>query len=380
MMIAFLAFPFFQALLIVLCFVSPLKNIPLWIKVVLALVLSLSSLKIYIYLFTGGTLMDPHQSRIPAMITDALYFSSIFVFLLTLIRMMVNGIYKLSRFNKSKFIIPASSIRYGFILLLLAFSLGIKGVINGFAPPIDKTYDIAIKDLPKQANGFKIVLLADLHISAPTTQQEIIDIVNRSNEQNPDLIVIAGDFVDGEIKDLDFMTKELFKLKAKYGVYAVSGNHELYSGYKQWLDYFSEGGIRFLENKGTIITNENGKELFNLCGVIDISATRFNLPSADIKAATQNVNTTLPTVFLTHQPKVANELKDISDLTLAGHTHGGLMPGLKQIVAGSNGGFVSGLYDLGRERVIVSNGTRIWAGAPLRLNTPSELILIQLVN
>lgn len=378
MMIPFLAFPFIQALVIILCFVRPLKKIPLWAKILLALVLGLGSLKIYIFIFTGGTLMDPKQSRVPAMIADAFYFSSIFVFLLTLIRMIVNGIYKLSRFDKSKFIIPSSSIRYGFVILLLGYALGVKGVVNGFAPPIDKNYTITMQNLPKEAHGFKIALLADLHISAPSTQKEVVEVVNRTNALKPDLIVIAGDFVDGEIDDLDFMTKELFKLNAKYGVYAVSGNHELYSGYKEWLDYFTNGGIKFLENKGTIIKDDNGTELFNLCGVIDISASRFNLPTADIKAATKEANPTLPNVFLTHQPKIAPQLNDISDLTLAGHTHGGLMPGLKQIVAGANGGFVSGLYEVGRQRVIVSNGTRIWAGAPLRLNTPSELILIKL--
>ena len=97
MMIPFLAFPFIQALVIILCFVRPLKKIPLWAKILLALVLGLGSLKIYIFIFTGGTLMDPKQSRVPAMIADAFYFSSIFVFLLTLIRMIVNGIYKLSQ-------------------------------------------------------------------------------------------------------------------------------------------------------------------------------------------------------------------------------------------------------------------------------------------
>ena len=81
---------------------------------------------------------------------------------------------------------------------------------------------------------------------------------------------------------------------------------------------------------------------------------------------------------MSHQPKIANQLKEISDLTFCGHTHGGLMPGLKQIVAKVNGGYVSGLYNTGRQRVIVSNGTRIWAGAPLRLHDPSQIVYVTL--
>ena len=54
------------------------------------------------------------------------------------------------------------------------------------------------------------------------------------------------------------------------------------------------------------------------------------------------------------------------------------MPGLKQIVAAANGGLVSGYYTLDKEQIIVTNGTRIWAGVPLRLNTPSQLVKIVL--
>lgn len=220
--------------------------------------------------------------------------------------------------------------------------------------------------------------MADLHISAPTTESEIEDIVKRTNAEDPHLIVITGDFIDGDIAYLDHMTKILFKLKAKYGIYAVSGNHEFYSGYTEWLNYFSRGGIKFLENDGTVITDDNGAPLLNLCGLIDLSAPRYGFASPDIKKAIEDINSSVPTVFLIHQPKFALKLKEISALTLAGHTHGGLMPGLKQIVAAANGGLVSGYYRLDNEQVIVTNGTRIWAGVPLRLNTPSQLIKIVL--
>ena len=149
--------------------------------------------------------------------------------------MMVNGSFKLIRLSLSKYIIPPHSLRYGVLTMVLACAVGIKAVINGFSPPIDKFYTIPVKNLPDYAENFKIVLLADLHISAPTTEQEIIDIVKRTNDHKPDLIVIAGDFVDGQVHELDYMTRHLSDLKAKYGVYAVSGNHEMYSGYMEWL-------------------------------------------------------------------------------------------------------------------------------------------------
>ncbi len=377
-MLAFKIFPFVQAVIIILFFIMPLKKLKLRYKILLALFFGLGSLKQYIYVFSGGDMMDPKLSRYPAIFFDTIYFSSIFLFLITLIRMITNGLYKLTRLNFSRFIIPANSTRYALLFIFISCAIASRAVINGFAAPVDSYYEIQIKNIPDEAENLNIIELADLHISAPTSVDEIEDIVRRTNETNPDLILIAGDFVDGSIPELDHMTRLLFNLKAKYGVYAVSGNHEIYSGYRQWIDYFEKGGIRFLENNSTVIYSKNGIPLLNLCGVIDISAQRFNFPKADINKALENTDIKLPTIFMTHQPKLANDLKEHSDLTLCGHTHGGMMPGLKQIVAKVNGGYVSGLYNTGRQRVIVSNGTRIWAGAPLRLNDPSEIVHIRL--
>ena len=135
-----------------------------------------------------------------------------------------------------------------------------------------------------------------------------------------------------------------------------------------------------MENDGGVITDRDGREYLNLCGVIDLSAYRIGLPKSNPDEALKNARPDLPTVFMTHQPKIAGELTQKVDLTLAGHTHGGLMPGLKQIVAAANGGYVSGYYNIGREKLIVSNGTRIWAGAPLRLNDPAEISIITLTR
>ena len=377
-MLAFLIYPFVQALIIILFFVLPLKKLSVKTRILLATVFGLGSLKIYIYLFTGGTLMDPKLTRYPAIISDCIYFSSIFLCIQTLLRMLINVFFKLVRWNIRRFLIPSFSTRYAVIMLVISCFLGITGVINGFAPPEDITYSLKLDRLPEKAEGFKIIHLADLHISAPATVSEIEDIVRRANIEDPDLIVITGDFIDGDIASLDHMTRILFKLKSRYGVYAVSGNHEFYSGYTEWLHYFSKGGISFLENSGTVIRDSDGTALLNLCGLIDLSAPRYGFASPDIREALKNTNPLVPTVFLTHQPKIAHELKEISALTLAGHTHGGLMPGLKQIVAAANGGLVSGYYALDKEQVIVTNGTRIWAGVPLRLNTPSQLVKIVL--
>jgi hypothetical protein len=377
-MLAFRLFPFVEALLIVVLFILPLKKLSFFKKLLLSTVLTLCCLKLYVYVFTGGDMMDPKLSRYPAMFCDIGYFFSIFVFIFLLLRLFINGLYKLISLNIKKYVLPPHSMRYALLFMSMSFMLSILGVYNGFALPKVKNYDIAIQDLAPAADNYKIALLADLHISAPTTLEEISEIVAMTNALSPDLIIIAGDFVDGSIPELHHMTRLLFDLKAKDGIYAVSGNHELYSNYIAWIHYFTEGGIRFLENKATLIKDEHGTGLFNLAGIIDISATRFNLPRYDIVGTLSACDAAYPIVFLSHQPKIAPEVLGKVDLMLSGHTHGGLMPGLREIVARANNGFVSGLYDLGKTRVIVSNGTRIWAGAPLRINNPAEISLITL--
>ncbi|MGN1281480.1 MAG: metallophosphoesterase [Succinivibrio sp.] len=379
-MTAFIIHPFLLALIICTGFIAPIKGISRSVKAVLMIIVIAFSLKIFIFVFTGGTLMDAKLSRTPAIIATSGYFTCIFICLLTILRMLVNSLYRLSRLSLKKHVITAGSLRYSLIILVLSATLGVTGVVNGFAKPEDTEYKVQIKGLSDRYDGFRIVLLADLHISIPTTEEEMDSLVRRVNEKKADLIVIAGDLVDGEISELSRLTDKLFGLKAKYGVYASSGNHEFYSGYKNWLAYFEHGGIRFLENSSVIIKDEDGENILNLCGLMDAAAPRFGYEGPDIKKATENTDRSLPFVFIAHQPKIAHNLADISSLTLSGHTHGGLMPGLKHIVASANGGLVSGMYQLQSETVIVSNGTRIWAGVPLRIDTPSEIITIEIAH
>ena len=375
-MTLFKLYPLIQALIIVLFFIRPIRS-SLKTKLILSAILLIGTFKLYVFIFTGGNAMDPKLSRISTMFLSCLYFSSLMVLMLTLGRMVLNGLYKALRRNLSKFIINPHSLRYAILSVVLSLVLGTVSVYNGFKAAAFCNYSVNIDSLSPLADGMRIIHLSDLHISAPTTEDEIKDIVKEVNSRNAEVIVITGDLVDGDVEDLKKKTDLLFKLKAKYGVYAVSGNHEFYSGYDSWIDYFNKGGIRFLENDSVTI-HDNDYPLLNICGITDATAHKYSDKKADIPSAIKNINADAPVIFLTHQPKVADELSAISDLTLAGHTHGGLFPVLKSLVAVANNGYVSGFYTIGKEKMIVSNGTRIWAGIPLRLKTPSQIIEITL--
>ena len=84
-----------------------------------------------------------------------------------------------------------------------------------------------------------------------------------------------------------------------------------------------------------------------------------------------------PKILLTHRPSLARQAaKHGVALQFSGHTHGGMMPLLDRLVAAANGGMASGLYRRGETTVIVSNGSGIWGGYPLRLGRPAEILLV----
>ncbi len=373
----FRSHPFLIALILFTRFVWPLK-INKYLKLILGIFFILISLKLYIYLLSGGTMMDPKLNRTLSMLVNALNFSAIFLAVLTICRDFINLLYKIIKRQSHATIIPPHNLICALILAIFSFSLGSIGTYNAFKTPQITNYTISLNNLPKEADGYSLLFLTDLHISSPISKEDIEDIVTLTNQENADLIVITGDFVDGDVESLKDRTDILFKLKARDGIYAVSGNHEFYSGYLSWLKYFSNGGFKFLENQATVIKSSNNIPLFNLAGVPDKNAWHFNNIGPNIDKALANIDKELPTILLSHQPSFALEAQEKVDLVLSGHTHGGQAPLIRNLIASANNGLVSGLYDLESTQVIVSNGTKLWMGFPLRLNTPSEIIKITL--
>lgn len=370
--------PLIQALFIFYFYVRPLHKVPAIVKTLFVVILIAVTFNSYLYIFTKFTIADFGFPKWSLMIIESLFYMNVFLSIFVFVKILLNTLYKFIARDFSKSLIPSESVIYAGVVFFLSLYIGCLGVSNGFSAPINHYYDIKVENLSNSANGFKIVQLSDLHINKVTTKSEIREIVQRVNDIHADLVVITGDFVDGKVEQLNDITNILFELKSQYGTYAVSGNHEMYSGYKEWLDYFEKGGIKFLENSSVIISDYNSNHLINLCGVIDPKSSRYDLPKTDVKSAILNIDKDLPIVFLSHRPNYGIDLRNIADLTLTGHTHGGMMIGFDKIIGIQNEGMTSGLYDLGRERVIVSNGTRINAAVPFRIGNPSEINIITL--
>ena len=258
------------------------------------------------------------------------------------------------------------------VIALAAALLSAHGVRQGIGQPQVKSVSLQLADLPPALDGLKVVQLSDIHISRMLTAEWARQMVAQVNALQPDLILITGDSVDGSVAARAQAVSELGALHARYGVFMAPGNHEYYYGLDGWMQQFQSLGIHTLVNQHASV-QINGAELV-LAGVADPAALPRGLPGPDVTAALHDVAPEAMVVLLRHRPIPPTALEQTRiDLQLSGHTHGGMVAGLKQIVAKANDGYVTGLYTLGPMQLYVNNGTGVWNGFPIRLGAPAEI-------
>jgi len=254
---------------------------------------------------------------------------------------------------------------------LVAGALGIWSLRAGLGRVAVKRVEVSLARLPPALSGTRIVQLSDVHVG-PTIQRSFIEtIVQQCNALTPDLVVITGDLVDGSVEELREHVAPLSDLRAKYGVFFVTGNHEYYSGAADWCSELERLGVRVLRNERVSIGNENAS--FDLAGVDDHSAKGFgDGHGEDLPKALRGRDLSRELVLLAHQPRTIFEARDHGvGLQLSGHTHGGQLWPWTYLVRLQQP-VVAGLARFGNSLVYVSRGTGYW-GPPMRLGAPSEI-------
>jgi predicted MPP superfamily phosphohydrolase len=180
--------------------------------------------------------------------------------------------------------------------------------------------------------------------------------------------------VDGTVQQRGSDAALLKDLRARYGVYGVPGNHEYFSGYAEWMEFFRSINLQMLENTHRELPNG-----IYLAGITDRAARRRDLPMPDVEKSLQGIDKNAFTILLAHRPAYTDIASKLgADLQLSGHTHGGMIYGLDKIVARFNDYFAAGLYKIGDMNLYISCGTMIWNGFPFRLGTSPEITLITL--
>jgi len=234
--------------------------------------------------------------------------------------------------------------------------------------------EIRLAKLPRALDGFTIVQLTDLHVGMTIDRAFVQRVVDQTNALAPDLIALTGDLVDGKVEDLRDDIAPLGQLRARHGVFAVTGNHEYYSGVEPWIEEVTRLGAKYLRN--TRVTIGDGAASFELAGVDDHSAKNWPGHGQNLPAALAGRDPSKALVLLAHQPRQVRRTTGHGvDLQLSGHTHGGQIWPWHYIVRIQQGGLLAGRYHHDGTELYVSRGCGYW-GPPVRLLAPLEITRI----
>jgi len=268
-----------------------------------------------------------------------------------------------------------SALRLGAVAIAATISL--VALVQGLRAPVVIDYEVRLPGLPPERDGMVVVEISDLHLGTMTGERWMTRLAERINAMNPDMIVLAGDLIEGyESGESGSFGPAFARLRAPLGVWAVMGNHDRFgeAGASQRL--LQEAGCRVLRNgwaeaaPGLVIAGVEGRHI-------------HQVPAADQDA--RMVADTLAgrppgaTILASHYPRVA--IADAASsagvgLMLSGHTHAGQLWPFSYLSKSANPLF-EGRYDIKGMTLIVCRGTRFW-GPPMRLWRPGEIVRIRL--
>ncbi len=178
------------------------------------------------------------------------------------------------------------------------------------------THQIASKKIPQSWDQATIALIADLHIGRFTKTTKLDQVIQRLEQLKPDIIILAGDYVFHYQGDYNEIFSKFKPLTRHTPIFAVSGNHDHFENYKGIMDAITQNDITILDNQSQ--TMEYKFDSILLSGVPDLWYADFStthLPSA-------NPNDSFH-ILVSHNPDFLVTHKNLFDLGLAGHTHGG---------------------------------------------------------
>ncbi len=242
---------------------------------------------------------------------------------------------------------------------------------RAFGPAEISEVPVRLPRLPRTLDGLTIVQLTDVHVGPYIGRRFVERLVAQANALAPDLVVITGDLVDGNVATLGQAVSALGGLHARFGRYFVTGNHEYYSGVTPWTQFLEQIGIPVLRNRHLPIGDGGGT--FDLVGVDDWSgARRRGGQGYDLKAALRGRDSDRAAVLLAHQPRNFEAAAPGGiGLQISGHTHGGQVFPMTMLV-GLDFPYTRGLYRHQDSHLYVSRGCGFW-GPPSRLGSPPEI-------
>ena len=217
-------------------------------------------------------------------------------------------------------------VRFFLIIFLLITLTIIYARYGGTSGLITKEYKIESSLIGEDFDGLKVVHFSDLHYLRVTNNDKLKEIVDEINLIKPDIVFFTGDLIDKDFtltdKDNDDLINGLSSIKAKYGKYAVLGNHDYVKNIEIFKDIYSNSNFNLLQNSYDIIYSSNNDKLF--IGGVD----NYSYNEADINKVMEYFNDNSDIsykIILVHEPDyIDNILTNYNvNLVLAGHSHNG---------------------------------------------------------
>lgn len=270
--------------------------------------------------------------------------------------------------NYAKLKLITFSVSIGIVLATVLY-----GFINACAFRVRELH----LEIPKSTNmsGMNIVAVSDIHLGTIVGRTRFCRIVNEINALHPDLILLVGDVVDEDLAPVirENLGEALRQLDAKFGIYAITGNHEYFGGVEAAVKYLTEHGVTVLRDSVIKVNNS-----LYLVGRDDRSGRQFaGRQRKQLVELMSEVNKNFPVILMDHQPFKLNEAAENGfDLQLSGHTHHGQLWPLNfitQKVYEKSWGYLK----KGNTHIYVSCGVGTW-GAPVRIGNRPEIVYITL--
>jgi predicted MPP superfamily phosphohydrolase len=244
--------------------------------------------------------------------------------------------------------------------------------------------EVPVSNLPATFVGFRIVQLSDFHCSRHVTPTYLTEAVDLALAQDPDLVVLTGDFIHRGYRYVQAVADVLGRLRAPHGVFAVLGNHDFSVrnalGFRRFRHLhravacaLSERNIRVLQNEAVVVNRGEGR--LQLIGVEDLWSR-----VCDLESAFSGLSDVLPCVVLAHNPRTAEILNGRRcDLMLSGHTHGGQihLPRLgRPTLSRKAKRFAAGMYRYRDSQIYVNKG--VGFGFRFRFGVRPEVAVLTL--
>lgn len=313
-------------------------------------------------------------------------YSLLYVVLFDLLRLIA----KHTKLKNTLLFSRGSVISIGSVVVACAVATCLYGIFNARNIKVNE-YSVTVNKSCGSDKHLKAVLVADLHMGYAIGVDHITNMVEEINQQDADIVIIAGDIFDNSYDGMDDpegIKAQLRSIKSKYGVYAVYGNHDIDEkilmgftfdwGGKQlhsekMTNFMKECNIKLINDESVLINDE-----FYLVGRRDTDKPGTEDGTrAEISELTKDLDKTKPIFVLSHEPDELQKTADAgADIDFSGHTHDGqLFPG--NLTIGLFWENPCGMIKKDNMYSIVTSGVGVY-GTFMRVGTDAEICSVDI--